>query len=468
MKNLCLYVFVCGLFLISSNAQSGVLIPTSTNKPDEKILALQRMDVDIVIDNNHANVKIVQIFSNRTADTLEGKYLFALPSNSLIFDFATWDNDVRIPGVMMEKRDANSIYAQLKAPKIDPAILQQDAETAAFSAKVFPINPFGTKRLELEYTEDLEIENGISTFAFPLKAPAGEVQNAGELNISLRVISDLFIQPFETKGFALEVIKSFPSEFEARFHSENVALSEDVSFAYKLQNNENSLAFLTHRSPEKISAYDLRDPKLANPNPDGYFEVRPIFNRENLPNAQPKRVIILLDTSLSMYGDKLTRAVEATDYFLHNLTEADQFNLISFNDETKTFAENPVWATSEIVERAMQFVKNEALGGGTNLNIGLQTAIAQAKLLDDSSGTIALISDANPTLETTKSNRIAEVFGGSNAKLFAFAIGTDSNELLLKELCSKTKGKLFQARETADISTQLKIFFDNLADSRNL
>ncbi|NJM53001.1 MAG: VWA domain-containing protein, partial [Blastocatellia bacterium] len=384
MKNLCLSVFICGLFFLSANSQSGVLIPTATNKPDEKILALQRMDVDILINNQHASVKILQIFDNKTAQTLEGKYLFALPQTSSIFDFATWENDLRLPGVMMEKRRANQIYAQLTAPKnIDPAILQQDEETSAFSAKVFPITPYGTKRLELEYTEDLPIENLISRFNFPLKASFGEMQRASELNIHLRVVSDFPISPIETKGYDLQVLRNEPNEYEAVCKAVNVELNEDLSFAYKMNSTENSLSFTTYRAPETISAYDLRDPKLANQKADGFFETRAIFNQQNLQTTQPKRVVLLLDTSLSMFGDKLLRAVEATDFFLHNLNEADEFNLILFNDETILFQEKPISATTENVENALQFVKNEALGGGTNLKQALQTAINQTKLFSN-------------------------------------------------------------------------------------
>ena len=443
-------------------AQSGVLLPTSTNKPDEKTLSLQRMDVDILIDNNHANIKIMQIFDNKTAETLEGKYLFALPQKSSIFDFATWENDLRIPGVMMEKSRANRIYAELKAPKVDPAILQQDEETSAFSAKVFPINPYGTKRLELEYTEYLPIENLISRFTFPLKNSYGESQKVGYLNIHLRVTSDFPISPIETKGYDLQVLRNEPNEYEAVLKAANVELKEDMSVAYKINSNENSLSFITYRAPETISAYDLRDPKLAKLNPDGYFESRAIFNQENLQNAQPKRVILLLDTSLSMYGDKLIRAVEATDYFLHGLNEADEFNLILFNDETIPFAEKPVSATTENIENALQFVKDEALGGGTNIKKAFQTAINQTKLLSNGDKNIVLISDANPTLATTKTEEISKLFSNENAKLFAFAIGTDANELLLKNLCEKTKGDYVQARETDDISLMLKMFFQKI------
>ena len=69
------------------------------------------MNVDVLIDNQHARVKVLQIFDNHTSQILEGKYLFALPSAASISDFAVWDADVRIPGVMMEKRRANKAYA---------------------------------------------------------------------------------------------------------------------------------------------------------------------------------------------------------------------------------------------------------------------------------------------------------------------------------------------------------------------
>jgi len=69
-------------------AQSGVLIPLPSEKPNPEVLALAAMDVDILIDNQHATVKVMQIFDNHTSGTLEGKYVFALPDRSSIADFA--------------------------------------------------------------------------------------------------------------------------------------------------------------------------------------------------------------------------------------------------------------------------------------------------------------------------------------------------------------------------------------------
>lgn len=468
-KSLCLCVSVVQIFLLISFtvAQSGVLIPLPAPKPDSKVPSLAVMNVEILIDNQHATVKLMQIFDNHTATTLEGKYVFALPNSSLISDFAVWDNDTRIPGVMMENRRANQIYAQIKQAQIDPGILQTTDETesaSGFSAKIFPINGFGTKRLEMEYTKDLAVENLTSNFTFPLKPSYGESQTVGEFNLKIQVLDNFGFTRIEKENqpFPLEVSKNEPNEFVGEFHARNIELKDDFSFSYQINAPENSLSVLGYRAPETISAYDLRDPSLANKTADGFFQANAIFAENKNETRQPKRVLLMLDTSLSMYGDKLARAVEAIDFFLHNLAPEDEFNLVLFNDETNLFAAQKVAGTPENIEKAMQFVKNSSLGGGTNLKKAFEKSLEQTKLLSQGEKQIVLISDANPTLGTTLTKEIEKVFENQNAKLFAFALGVNANENLLKTLTKKTHGYFETVRETEDIFTKLKIFFDKI------
>jgi len=458
-----------------TSAQSGVLIPNSENKPNAKILSLAVMNVEILIDNQHATVKVLQIFDNHTAQTLEGKYVFALPQKSSISDFAVWDGDLRIPGVMMEKHRANAIYESIKAQQVDPGILQTtDATESAkgFSAKIFPINSYGTKRLEMEYTEDLAVENLTSHFTFPLKPSYGETQTVGEFNLKIRVLNDFGFARLESENpaYPLQVQKNETNEFVGEFHASNIDLKDDFSFDYQINAGENSLSVIAYRAPEQISAYDLRDPRLADANADGFFEANAIFAQN--PNAAraPKRVVLLLDTSLSMYGDKLARAVEAIDFFLHNLTPEDEFNLITFNDEAELFAANPVGATAENVENALKLIKDSTLGGGTNLKKALQKAIEQTAKFSNGERRIILISDANPTLETTQIKEIEKIFDNISVKLFAFAPAANANTNLLKNLTQKTQGYFDTARETEDIALKLKLFFEKVgaADISNL
>ena len=471
---------IIGLFLVlaiflsvlpndKSNAQSGVLIPSNKDKPDDAILSLAAMNVDICIDNQFATIKVVQIFDNHTADTLEGKYLFALPLDGAVSDFAVWDNDTRIPGVIMEKRRAENVYAEIKQPKIDPGLLEQSDEhggASAFSAKVFPINSFGTKRVEMEYTEMLPLENLDGKFqshlTFPLKSSDGAaLQRVGEFHLHLCLTSDYPITPVVSDAFPLNVKKQTANDFDADFTAENIKLKNDFAFDYQINPPENEISVIAHRAPEEISVYDLRDPAQAAKNPDGYFEARTVFTPPGATqNRAPRRVLLLLDTSLSMAGEKLTKAVAATDFFLHGLTERDEFNLILFGDEANAFAPAPLAATAENVENAVNFIKRSNLGGGTNLKKTLEKAIELSQNFSAGERDLVLISDANPTRETTDFKKISQVFDNQQnpLKLYAFALGSDANVSLLKDLTEKTRGAFVQARETEDITVALRIF----------
>jgi len=457
-----------------TSAQSGVLIPSTSDKPNPATLSLQSMKVDVLIDNQHARVRVLQIFDSHVTQALEGKYLFALPPQASVSDFAVWDSDMRIPGVMMEKRRANAVYSQIKQQQVDPGLLQQDDEhegSSAFSAKVFPIPAYGTKRIEMEYTEVLPVESLTSHFTFPLKPSFGDPQRVAEFSLHLHVLSDYPIsRPAPgADNYPLTVTKSEAREFEGDLHARDLDLKEDFAFDYRIDVPESALSWIAFRAPEQISAYDLRDPALAAHNPDGYFEARALFNQRgdnNNQTQQPRNIILLLDTSLSMYGEKLKRAVEALDYFLHSLTPQDKFDLILFSDEPAVLSGTPLAGTPENVERALDFIKASSLSGGTDLQKALTKSIAVAGTFPAGEHSIVLVSDANPTMGTRNLKRIVQALNSkassAPARVFAFGLGSDANGTLLESLAKAGHGYFARARETEDITAALKIFFEHV------
>lgn len=485
--SLLLVVALC-LPAVRSRAQSGALIPSTSSSPNDAILSLPVMKVDVKIDNQHAHVRVLQIFDNHAGQVLEGKYLFALPPQSSIADFAVWDGDLRLPGVILEKRRANQLYEQIKAQVTDPGLLQQDDEhggASAFSAKVFPIPAYGTKRVELEYTEMLPVENLVSRFSFPLKPSFGAAQRVGELQMRVSIISDAPISPLKFASvYAMKPVKQSANEQQYEFTAGNIELKEDFAFEYSINVQQSALSFIAHRAPERITAYDLRDPALAAKNPDGYFEARAIFNQQigfaggvsvatgRERASAPRNVLLLLDTSLSMHGEKLQRAVEAVDFFLHSLQPRDHFNLALFNDGFVPLSTSPLPATTENVERVLSFIKASMLGGGTDLNLALLESIKLANAFPSGERSIVLITDANPTLKTVSIKRIAQAFDAGNnsdqtpkTRLYALGIGSDANRNLLETLTQKCKGYFAQARETEDISPQLKLVFARIGSA---
>ena len=69
-------------------AQTGLLVPTSTGRPDPRVLSLREMAVDVGIARGTARVNVRQVFENHTGDIQEGTWRFALPPSGAVGDFA--------------------------------------------------------------------------------------------------------------------------------------------------------------------------------------------------------------------------------------------------------------------------------------------------------------------------------------------------------------------------------------------
>ncbi|HXG68652.1 MAG TPA: VIT domain-containing protein, partial [Blastocatellia bacterium] len=459
-------------------AQSGVLVPTSTDRPDPSILTLDEMGVQVVIDNQFARVRVTQIFGNRTDRPQEGKYVFLIPTTASISDFAVWDGDVRIPGVILEKRRAEEIYKDLALQAIDPGLLKQERDDqagTAFTVEVVPIPAYGTKRLELEYTEVLRVENLESYYSFPFKPSEYGTQKIGHLDLRLQILSRFPMSDLNiiSKAYPLNFIENTPQYRSATFEASNIELTEDFAFSYGLAVPRTAFEFLAYRAPERIKADELRDPRLAEREPDGYFEAAVVFNEAGRAPGEsepppPRSILVMLDTSLSMQWEKLDRAYEAIEGLLRSLQPQDSFNVVLFNDDVNTFSEKSSAASAEQVERALGYIKASYLSGGTDLGAALERATALAKDMGATNDrSIVLITDGNSTLTATRARAIIERFqkandAGPRARLYVFGIGSDTNIQLLGELARAARGYFDWTRETDDLSFKLKAFVSKI------
>ena len=462
------------LFPIAARAQSGVIIPSSTEKPDPAVLSLDEMSVNVLIDNQYARVRVVQIFGNHTDRVQEGRYVFLIPTTASISDFAVWDGDIRIPGVILEHRRAEEIYKDLALQSIDPGLLKQegdDTANTAFTVQVAPIPAYGTKRLELEYTELLSVDNLESYFSFPFKPSAYGTQSVGHLEIRLQLTSRVAMTDLavKSKAYTLSFIENSAQYKSATFTANDVQLSEDFSFSYGLNVKGTAFEFLAYRAPERITADELRDPRLAEREPDGYFEAGAVFNEAGRAPGDtspppPRSILVMLDTSLSMQFEKLDRGYEAAEGLLRSLTPQDSFNLMLFNDDVAVFSNNPVEARPDQIERALAFIKSSYLSGGTDTGAALDRAASLAKAMPSrKERSIVMITDGNSTLATTRTKAIVDRFqkandSGPKARLYVFGIGSDTNIRLLGELARASRGYFDWTRETDDLSFKLKSF----------
>ena len=485
-------------------ADAGVLIPSNRTQPDPSILSLDEEAIDIWIDNGDARVLVRQIFASHQPGVLEGNYLFALPGEAAISDFAVWDGLTRIPGVILERRRAEEIYQSIKRQSIDPGLLQQGERTAeearrsaVFSARVVPIPAFGTKRVEIEYHQTIPVENLESFFAIPLRPDAYQAQKVGHFWITLELRSEHALRDFRvlSKIYPLEVREQTPHLVRASLETRDISLTEDFALRYALGSAESpALEVITHRDPAPPKPDVTEMAPAPAGNQPGFFQASALLVPPGPPQAQsaansppavsgdaassvlsgpPRTVVVLLDNSLSMQWEKLERSYRALEALLGTLRGQDRFNVLLFNTEVKAFAPTPLPADPGAVQKAVEFVRSSTLRGGTDLQGALESALGP-KGVGSASGVsgepyIVLLSDGDATRGPISTGKLAawyearwrELEAARRPRTYVFAVGDDANVPLLK-LLARRDGVLEWVRSTEPIDFKLSSFLSRI------
>jgi Ca-activated chloride channel family protein len=479
---LLLLLFVC--CSLPARSDSGTLTPRDHETPDPSILSLDEMRVDIAIDNGDAHVSIVQIFTNHTKNIEEGTYRFALPGAATVSDFAVWDGPVRIPAVILERKRAEQVYDQARLQAIDPGLLEAGERdnkdphtTSLFTAKIVPIPPYGTKRLEIEYHQRLSTSDFKQYFALSLKPDAGQQQSAGSFTLHFVLHS---AHPFESFAapsprFPLTLTTKEAHTVEGTMRADHLSLDDDFTATWLLsQADSDKLAIITHRDPHAplpTAGEPVATQRSSAPEP-GFFQAQILLadpGNKNQPAAAPSRTVVLLfDNSLSMQWEKLERSYAALEGTLHTLKPSDRFNVILFNQNVTNFQPQPVAATPESIRQALDFVRSSNLRGGTDLLKALTAALAQSTQPNTS---IALFTDGGSDRgETVVGSKIAARYSAlwkqspHHPQTDVFAVGDDADIPLLRKL-AQNNGFLEPVLSTEPVDFHLQSWISKLTRS---
>jgi len=406
-------------------AQAGLLVPTSSGRPDPKVLSLREMAIDVGIARGYARVNVRQVFENHTGNIQEGTYRFALPPSASVGDFAIWDGLQRIPGVILEKKRAREIYRQLTVQRIDPGLLQQGEEEdqesagsspaasrpsggALFSVTVAPIPPMGTKRLEMQFQQEVPFIGGVGEFRLVLRPPDGEAPVAASFTVNIRLEDGAF--EAVPAGLPLKA-----SSGGASFSGRQVALDKDLVLRIQPKSGAplrlNAFRNPEGQLPDGLALAPWERPSELPPEKDGFFLL------EALPPARAKaasaarsadparpalQLAILFDTSLGHRWGGLETAYGHLVRVLQALGPKDRFALIPYDRAPGDATLHPV--TPQSIEAQLSALRSRPLGPGANL----AKAVAAARKAVGDLGHILLLSSA---AEPVSSKALKEAAG---------------------------------------------------------
>lgn len=385
-------------------------------------LVIRHHHVTVTIRDQIAVTHVDQVFYNPNDWTVEGTYVFPLPPESAVTAFTLWIEGKPVEGEILDVNQARRKYEEIVRSLQDPALLEYTGR-GAVQARIFPIPSKGERRIELEYTQALTAENGLVRYIYPLNTEKFSALPLESVQISVVIQASMPIRATYSPSHNVGVSRDSDTRVRVGYEDQNILPSTDFTLYYSIGESE-AFHLLTYRDPA---------------DPDGFFMLLLAPPVEQADTPIPKDVLLVLDRSGSMDGEKFQQAQEALRYILKHLNPEDRFNIITFSTGVDTYAHNlrPAAEANE----AIPWVDRLRAEGSTDINRALLEAAA---LVDgERPAYLIFLTDGLPTEGVIDNQEILDNLYGSapaNLRLFAFGVGYDVDTYLLDSLAQAHHG----------------------------
>lgn len=171
--------------------------------------------------------------------------------------------------------------------------------------------------------------------------------------------------------------------------------------------------------------------------------------------------VFVVDTSGSMSGAKLEGAKSAMRSLFTEMHQEDVLGIVDFDDQVSTVLPPTSLAQLQLSDLDAALAKLLPQGG-TDLDLGLSTAISEVLSVGGDLGTVSqvvLFSDGNPTDRVVdwmqiRANVVTAI-GGAAVRLSTFAFGADANARELDALAGVTGGSYDLVTDPAAVGQTL-------------
>ncbi len=388
-------------------------------------LEIKYHHVTVTIDQQVATTHVDQVFHNPNEWPIEGTYIFPLPQDAAVSEFTLWVDGKPVKGEVLDADKARQTYQEIVNSLRDPALLEYVGR-GAVQASIFPIPPGGDRRIELEYSQVLTAEGGLVRYSYPLNTEKFSSKPLESVSVSVDVRSSQQVRAVYSPSHPIDVLRDGDKAFKASYEASNITPDTDFTLYYSIGESE-AFHLLTYRDPN--------DPASG----DGYFTLllapRPEVDQQTIE----KDLLIVLDRSGSMDGEKFNQAQAALSYILKHLNSGDRFYLSAFSSGVQAYSDS--LSPAEEASQALAWAGKLNAQGSTDINRALLEAASVAS--SDRPTYLIFLTDGLPTEGVIQSQDILDNFARSapaNLRLFAFGVGYDVDTILLDSLAHEHHG----------------------------
>lgn len=446
------FFLVILLIFTSLSFSDGVIIPVEWGETKNPFVLLEH-DVNIIIDELIATVKIEETFWNNSDVLQKVVYFFPIPDKAVISDFKMKIGEEFYTGEIMDSEAARQEFTELVKKNKNPSLLEF-MDDNYYRIEIPSFNPHEERAISLTYTQELSQENGLVQLKYPLEIESlldSEIKNISIKGIILSKHSDIYFVESSSNEIN-STISSDKHTAEFNFSREAFTPKNDFVLKYGLGKNEVE-AYMTTDTPDM--GYNTF---LLEIHPDIEYDY-----------YQPKDVVFVLDKSGSMSGIKFVQAQEAAKFIISRLYEDDRFNLILFNHDINAYKHLYTLFDDSEKQDAIDWIYSSYAEGNTNIYGSLDMALRVFQNANNIRNPILVfLTDGIPTegiedpeLIVNHVNDMGRTIQG--LRIFTFGVGYDVNTYILDLLTVNNNGQTFYVTEDESIETEIARMFSNIS-----
>lgn len=416
-----------------------VVIPAPQPEPTYKI---SEIDVNARLIDQVARVQVSQSFVNTGSRQLEVSFVFPLPYDGAVEEMTLLVDGKEYPARLLGAEEARRTYEDIVRRNRDPALLEWMG-TGMFKTSVFPVPPGAKRTVTLRYSQLLRKQEGLTDFLFPLSTAKYTSHPIEKVSLRATIESKDAIKNVYSPTHDVAVQRPDDTHATITYERSQIVPSSDFRLLYDVGQEKVSTRVLSYRPQKDDQGFFLllASPKIEQPKDE---EVK-------------KTVMVVLDRSGSMSGEKMDQAREAARFVVNHLRENDLFNVIAYDSQVEAFRPELQRFTDETRKQALGFIESIYAGGSTNIHGALETTLNQ--LHDTGRPTyILFLTDGIPTAGETSEPKIVDHVREKNrfgARIFTFGVGYDLNSRLLDKLARETFGQSEYVRPSEDIEDRV-------------
>lgn len=471
MRYLALLLFVGLPFLAYSQDERSlspyflIYLDSGEAVPD---FPLHSTSAEVEIAGVIADVTITQVYTNHSTRPIEAVYVFPGSTNAAVYAMEMQVGRRTITAEIRERVQARTEYDSAKAQGKTASLLEQERPNV-FTMNVANIMPGDSIIVRMSYTERLVPTDGTYEFVYPTVvaprysregisvpladlnggignqvegvpySPAG-VAPSYKFNIRINLASAI---PFEfVKSTTHKVLLSFAGKNEAKIildPSESNGGNRDYILQYRFAGGKIETGLMLYEGKDENFFMLMMQPPARVP----------------VDSIPPREYIFVMDVSGSMFGYPLETSKALLKNLVGGLRPTDKFNIVQFAGGASLFADHSMFATTENVDSAMNFLSVARGGGGTELNHAMKTAMA-IPLSEGFSRSIVIATDGLITAEAQVYRSMRNQLDSAN--VFAFGIGSSCNRYLIEGIAFTGGGEPFVVTKDSEADSAAERF----------